>query len=171
MVDHSALPSEIMRFSLMAHSQKDCIFFLFIFLHIKHCLFKERFLHYFQLVPLKHPFLNFGLQIIKVFIKTGCLRVPVSDKEVGDGFERGESWTVKSSQSMTDEVENTLKTVLRTQKKGFFVGGEGEYEVEIGGNDNFWFAPDVLFSVLKFGMAVLDMDVVFVIVGLVPVES
>ena len=38
---------------------------------------------------------------------------------------------------MTDEVDNTLKTVLRTQKKGFFVGGEGEYEVEIGGNDNF----------------------------------
>ncbi len=93
------------------------------------------------------------------------------DEEIDNGFEGRESWAVKSRQSMADKVQNTLKAVLRAQKKRFFVGGEGEEEVEIGEDNNFWPASDVLFSVLDFGMAVLDVDVVIVIVGLVPVKS
>jgi hypothetical protein len=38
---------------------------------------------------------------------------------------------------MADKVQNTLKAVLRAQKKRFFVGGEGEEEVEIGEDNNF----------------------------------
>lgn len=72
---------------------------------------------------------------------------------------------------MPDEAKNALNTVLRAHKKAFLVWRKGEDEVKISWYDNFGLASDVLVSILNFGMTMLDKNVIFVIIGLIPVES
>jgi hypothetical protein len=83
------------------------LFFL-IFLDIEDRLFEERFLDEFELGSFNEGVLDGRSEVIKVFVKARCFRVPVSDGEVGKRFEGGVRGAVVDGESVADEVEDSF---------------------------------------------------------------
>ena len=75
---------------------------------------------------LNYGVLNVGFKIVKIFVETGGLWIPVADEEVVDGFECGKGRAVKNGQSMANEAKDTFEAVLGPQKEGFLIEGQGD---------------------------------------------
>lgn len=111
------------------------------------------------------------LQIVKVVVEADKFQVPVSNQKVSYIFGSGITLAVKSDKPMPKESHYFLEIILGAQIYGFLGKGKGSDQIEVTVDDDLAPAADILVPVFKFGVAMLDSDVCFLVGKLIPAEA